>query len=58
MGCYAEGELNTTQEDNCYYEGTPYIDQIESMATLEMIQQSKYACRPMFVRLAEMRLIQ
>ena len=42
MGRYAEGHPNTEQQDNRYYEGTPpYIDQIESMTTREIIQLAK-----------------
>ena len=41
MGRYAEGHPNTAQQDNRYYEGTRYIDQIESMTTLEIIQLAK-----------------
>ena len=41
MGRYAEGHPNTAQEENRYYEGTRYIDQIESMATMEIIKLSK-----------------
>jgi glycine hydroxymethyltransferase len=41
MGRYAEGHPNTSQGDNRYYEGTRYIDQIESMATSEIIKLSK-----------------
>jgi len=36
-GRYAEGHPNTTQQDNRYYKGTRYIDQIESMSTREII---------------------
>ena len=41
MGRYAEGHPNTAQQDNRYYEGTRYIDQIESMTTREIIQLAK-----------------
>ena len=41
MGRYAEGHPNTAQEDSRYYEGTRYIDQIESMTTREIIQLAK-----------------
>ncbi|HAF88976.1 MAG TPA: glycine hydroxymethyltransferase, partial [Deltaproteobacteria bacterium] len=41
MGRYAEGHPNTSQEDKRYYEGTRYIDQIESMATMEIIKLAK-----------------
>ena len=37
MARYAEGHPNTSEEINRYYEGTSYIDQIESMATKEFI---------------------
>ncbi len=37
MGRYAEGHPNTSYQDNRYYEGTQFIDQIESMATQELI---------------------
>ena len=36
MGRYAEGHPNTPGATNRYYEGTDYIDQIETMATEEM----------------------
>jgi glycine hydroxymethyltransferase len=36
MGRYAEGHPNTESSTNRYYEGTVYIDQLESMATKEM----------------------
>ncbi|MEW6184876.1 MAG: serine hydroxymethyltransferase [Thermodesulfobacteriota bacterium] len=36
MGRYAEGHPNTQDSINRYYEGTGYIDQLESMATEEM----------------------
>ncbi|MBF0279807.1 MAG: serine hydroxymethyltransferase [SAR324 cluster bacterium] len=36
MGRYAEGHPNTSESINRYYEGTDYIDQIESMATAEL----------------------
>jgi len=41
MGRYAEGHPNTSDEDNRYYEGTRFIDQIEIMATREIIQLAK-----------------
>lgn len=41
MGRYAEGHPNTDQKDLRYYEGTRYIDQIESMAVSEFIQLAK-----------------
>ena len=41
MGRYAEGHPNTAQQDSRYYEGTRYIDQIESMTTREIIQLAK-----------------
>ena len=37
MGRYAEGHPNTETETRRYYEGTRYIDEIESIATQEMI---------------------
>ena len=48
MGRYAEGHPNTSDGDNRYYEGTQYIDQIESMATSEIIQLAK--CKQADVR--------
>jgi len=48
MGRYAEGHPNTKEERNRYYEGTDYIDQIESMATRELIQMAQ--CRQADVR--------
>ena len=36
MARYAEGHPNTPESRNRYYEGTDYIDQIESMATNEL----------------------
>lgn len=36
MGRYAEGHPNTSETINRYYEGTAYIDQIETMATEEL----------------------
>ena len=41
MGRYAEGHPNTSVEDNRYYEGTRFIDQIETMVTREIIQLAK-----------------
>ena len=41
MRRYAEGHQNTDQQDNRYYEGTRYIDQIENMTTREFIQLAK-----------------
>ena len=41
MGRYAEGHPNTSDQDNRYYEGTHFIDQIESMATRELIDLAK-----------------
>lgn len=38
MGRYAEGHPNTQTTTNRYYEGTNYIDQIESMATNEIME--------------------
>ena len=37
MGRYAEGHPNTPEHRNRYYEGTTYIDQLESMATREFM---------------------
>ena len=37
MGRYAEGHPNTPTDRNRYYEGTQYIDQLESMAEKEII---------------------
>lgn len=36
MGRYAEGHPNTPESINRYYEGTDYIDQIETLATEEI----------------------
>ena len=44
MGRYAEGHPNTPDTDNRYYEGTCYIDEIESMATRELIELA--GCEP------------
>jgi glycine hydroxymethyltransferase len=41
MGRYAEGHPNTEIATNRYYEGTAYIDQLESMATREIIELAK-----------------
>lgn len=38
MARYAEGHPNTDIADNRYYEGTTYIDQIETMATREIME--------------------
>jgi len=38
MGRYAEGHPNTPESKNRYYEGTAYIDKLESMATKEFIE--------------------
>ena len=38
MARYAEGHPNTPDEKNRYYEGTVYIDQLESMAEKELIE--------------------
>lgn len=48
MGRYAEGHPNTPEAINRYYEGTQYIDQIESMATREFASLAK--CRQADVR--------
>ena len=41
MGRYAEGHPNNSDGDNRYYEGTRFIDQIETMATQEIIKLAK-----------------
>ncbi len=41
MGRYAEGHPNTETSTNRYYEGTAYIDQLESMATKEMMDLAR-----------------
>jgi glycine hydroxymethyltransferase len=41
MARYAEGHPNRENEVNRYYQGTKYIDQIETMARLEMIELAK-----------------
>jgi glycine hydroxymethyltransferase len=41
MGRYAEGHPNTDTTTNRYYEGTNYIDQIENMATNEIMELAK-----------------
>ncbi len=41
MGRYAEGHPNTIFENNRYYEGTQYIDQIESIASREMTELAR-----------------
>ena len=38
MSRYAEGHPNTEETDHRYYEGTCYIDEIEALATREMIE--------------------
>ena len=38
MGRYAEGHPNEAGKVNRYYQGTPYIDQIERMARAEIIE--------------------
>ncbi len=48
MGRYAEGHPNALNTDYRYYEGTQYIDLIESMATKEIIQLAN--CRQADVR--------
>ena len=35
---YAEGHPNTPETDQRYYEGTRFIDQVETLATREMIE--------------------
>ena len=41
MGRYAEGHPNNSDGDNRYYEGTRFIDQIETLATQEIIKLAK-----------------
>jgi len=41
MARYAEGHPNRDGEVNRYYQGTQYIDQIETMARLEMIELAR-----------------
>ena len=41
MGRYAEGHPNKPDGDHRYYEGTQYIDEIESLATREMKELAK-----------------
>ncbi len=41
MGRYAEGHPNTELSTNRYYEGTAFIDQIEGLATREMMELAK-----------------
>ena len=48
LGLYAARHPNTAHQDNRYYEGIRYIDQIESMTTREIIQLAK--CRQADVR--------
>ncbi|MGA1599032.1 MAG: serine hydroxymethyltransferase [bacterium] len=48
MGRYAEGHPNTPEGDRRYYEGTRYIDEIEAMATRELIELA--GCRQADVR--------
>ncbi len=48
MGRYAEGHPNTLTSRNRYYEGTDFIDQIESMATKEFIELAQ--CKQADVR--------
>ncbi len=48
MGRYAEGHPNTAESKNRYYEGTTYIDQLESMATEELIRLT--GCRQADIR--------
>jgi glycine hydroxymethyltransferase len=48
MGRYAEGHPNTPTSRNRYYEGTDFIDQIETMATNELIELAQ--CKQADVR--------
>ena len=48
MARYAEGHPNTEASTNRYYEGTDYIDRIESMATKEFIELA--SCEQVDVR--------
>jgi glycine hydroxymethyltransferase len=48
MGRYAEGHPNTPDKINRYYQGTRYIDMIETMAAREMGEL--FACRQAEVR--------
>ncbi len=48
MGRYAEGHPNTPEKINRYYQGTQYIDQIETMATQEI--KELFGCRQADVR--------
>ncbi|MBI4765288.1 MAG: serine hydroxymethyltransferase [Deltaproteobacteria bacterium] len=41
MGRYAEGHPNTELSTNRYYEGTVFIDQLENMATREMMELAR-----------------
>ena len=45
---YAEGHPNTAEADHRYYEGTRYIDEVEALATREMIELA--GCRQADVR--------
>jgi len=46
MGRYAEGHPNTEDHINRYYQGTRYIDQIETLATQEI--KELFQCKQMF----------
>ena len=48
MGRYAEGHPNVGEQVNRYYQGTRYIDQIETMAEEEL--KALFACRQADVR--------
>ncbi|MBP7461301.1 MAG: serine hydroxymethyltransferase [Candidatus Delongbacteria bacterium] len=48
MGRYAEGHPNTPAQINRYYQGTQYIDQIETMAEAEI--KDLFQCRQADVR--------
>ena len=48
MGRYAEGHPNTDSDDRRYYEGTRWIDEIERIAQVEIIELAN--CRQADVR--------
>src|SRR3989304_9579867 len=48
MARYAEGHPNVDDEMRRYYQGTRYIDEIETMATQELLALTR--CRPADVR--------
>ena len=41
MSPYAEGHPNTLEADQRYYEGTRFIDEVEALATKEMIDLAR-----------------